>query len=122
MRIKVSIPLGGDRLPDDLPKDRHVPVKTEDGEVIGWVTEIEVYDEIELIAELEIDRDSWVSMGIERGFAKEFCAMHDMAPMTDEEKALDYDDPCIPALRVWQLPPPVEPPPGTGALYVKSGP
>lgn len=51
--------------------------------------------------EMRIDKWAWLSYGIRQGWVTQHCATHD-AYYTEEEDAMfeEYDDPCIPILRL----------------------
>lgn len=51
----------------------------------------------------ELTFDEWLELGIRRRFCSELvCATHDGLPYTDEEYTVDWEDPCIPAVRLWE--------------------
>jgi hypothetical protein len=56
------------------------------------------------VADPESPFDRWLAEGLDAGWISEgFCGTHDMAPMTETERA-EFDDgydPCLPVLRVW---------------------
>jgi hypothetical protein len=64
---------------------------------------IRVDDLVELMERLAPGKDAWLELGRANGWVTEFCAMHDVGPMTPEENEVHADggDPCIPSLRVW---------------------
>lgn len=47
--------------------------------------------------------EEWLEYGIKKGYAEQFCCIHDSPPMNDSEADAYYSglEPCIPTLRVW---------------------
>ena len=51
--------------------------------------------------EMRIDKWAWLSYGIKKGWIDQYCATHDCYTTEEEDNMFEeYDDPCIPILRM----------------------